>query len=481
MKQLYLLAICYFSFLLSAQTQVQEVWSSCYQKNGNSTVENDMVVDDAGNSYVTGYYWDSSGKQRFFVGKTNKNGVQKWVKFYPTTYPDTSEVGTVITVDRSGNVIASGYRYDNYFFSCSTTVSHTSVFTVCFNANGNLKWVNFSSSILENTTQEPADILIDSNKNIYMLYNVFSYSGSMGVCGYQSSNLIKINSAGLTDWAIFLIIEFAPMKNFAMGIDKQNNILVTGIITPPPIHPLDIEVYQIYTQKIKAATGEQIWYKGFHNTTLYNYSTPYAIMCDSKNNIYVYGEINDTLGVLRYSSTGNLVGYKTDNAGAHPVTNRHGFTIDSNDNICILGYQYIASKYSWIIGKYASNGNKLWSTKFDTLGSNTRLPVAIKTDKEGNVFVTGNSNYQSNLSAFTTLKYSANGKLKWVNFYKNGQQSTNAVTAIALDSIGNIYVSGNSYNGNIGNNSVCTQKLTETNNQFISKTLKTSLSTKNKY
>jgi len=100
--------------------------------------------------------------------------------------------------------------------------------------------------------------------------------------------------------------------------------------------------------------------------------------------------------------------------------------IDSSDNI------YVTGDY-WTI-KYGPNGDELW---VETNGGSQMNAIAI--DNSDNVYITGMDG--SYWGDYITIKYDPNGNSLWVATY-GVQSKTDCARDIAIDSAGNIYVTG---------------------------------------
>lgn len=70
-------------------------------------------------------------------------------------------------------------------------------------------------------------------------------------------------------------------------------------------------------------------------------------------------------------------------------------------------------------------------------------------DRVGNVYVTGRSYGTGTYADFdyATVKYSADGKQLWTQRYTRPSLGDDVPNAIALDSVGNVYITGESRNG----------------------------------
>jgi hypothetical protein len=144
----------------------------------------------------------------------------------------------------------------------------------------------------------------------------------------------------------------------------------------------------------------------------------------------------------------------------HPL-----MTLDSQGNLYIAAdtksttpgptYGVEAVNTDIVTIKYDPNGAQLWAAIFNGAGQYIDTPKDIAVDSSGNVFVTGSS-WNGRVSDggkdydFVTIKYNANGARQWVRYYNSTQslRPQDQAFALDLDQAGNVYVTGGSfYNG----------------------------------
>jgi hypothetical protein len=93
--------------------------------------------------------------------------------------------------------------------------------------------------------------------------------------------------------------------------------------------------------------------------------------------------------------------------------------------------------------RYSSSGVEQWVARYNGPGNWTDEAHAIAVDGLGSVYVTGES--QGTHADYATVKYSSSGVEQWVARYNGPDSWTDVAYAMAVDSSGNVYVTGGSY------------------------------------
>jgi outer membrane protein assembly factor BamB len=112
---------------------------------------------------------------------------------------------------------------------------------------------------------------------------------------------------------------------------------------------------------------------------------------------------------------------------------------------------YYTAKYA------ATNGALLWEKFYDGPAGSYNYLMAAAVDSSGNVAVTGGSISEANGDYYTAKYAAANGALLWEKRYDGPGNSDDQANALAVDASGNVVVTGYSVNTN-GNTDYYTAK-----------------------
>jgi len=126
--------------------------------------------------------------------------------------------------------------------------------------------------------------------------------------------------------------------------------------------------------------------------------------------------------VARYNGPGN--GYDI------------GFVLaaDAAGNVYVTGESYgVGTDFDFATVKYDSDGNQLWVARYNGPGNSSDAPSAMVLDEVSNVYMTGFSGTTVTLYGYATVKYDSDGNELWVARYNGSGASDNSPTAIALD------------------------------------------------
>ncbi len=118
--------------------------------------------------------------------------------------------------------------------------------------------------------------------------------------------------------------------------------------------------------------------------------------------------------------------------------------VDNNGNVIVTGTSHNGTNDDFYTAKYSTSGVLLWEKHYNGPSNYTDSAKAMAVDSAGNVMVTGVSDSADFGHAIYTAKYAnANGALLWEH-RSASPDGDDSVTAIAVDGNGNVIVTGSS-------------------------------------
>jgi len=397
-----------------------------------------MAVDNDGNVLVTGYSWNGSNNDYYTVKYASSDGVLLWERRCDGP-ADSYDQGVAVAVDGSGNAIVTGYSKDDYY-----TAKYSA-------ANGSVLWQQRYAGPASGYDR-PSAIAVDSSGNVI----VTGYSHNSQTADYYTAKYAATN--GVLMWerrydgpvVSTLSDDFAD----AVAVDSYGNVVVTGISGGFG------NGGDYYTAKYAAADGALLWqkrYNGLGNSA----DQARSVAIDDIGDVVVTGWSDNGRRADYYTAkyaeaNGALLWEKRYTGPAKSDDQAQAVAVDGAGNVAVTGLSDNGSNNDFYTAKYAAaNGALVWEKRYDGPASRDDEGRAMGVDSNGNVVVTGfsystNLNFDSNENAdYYTAKYAAtNGALLWEQRYDGPEASYDEARALAVDSSGNVAVTGFSYNTN---------------------------------
>lgn len=172
---------------------------------------------------------------------------------------------------------------------------------------------------------------------------------------------------------------------------------------------------------------------------------------DNNGNVYVTGTSYTNVGngydivTIKYDALGNQLWSAIFNGSGSAIDEARDIAVDQNGFVYVTGYTTsTSSNYNYITIKYNAVGTQQWATTYNGTGNAFDEAYAIAIDTLGNSYVTGSSDAGAQGSNFVTVKYNSAGTQQWATPYNGPGNSIDAATQIKLDAQFNVYVSGHS-------------------------------------
>jgi hypothetical protein len=408
---------------------VHQAWIARYNGPGNYTDEaTAIVVDGSGNVYVTGFSYDKTRTDPDYATiKYNSAGQQQWVARYngPGNYTDKA---TAMAIDAAGNLYVTG--------ASSSNQGGLDYATIKYNSAGQQQWVARYNGPASSEDEATA-IAVDGSGNVYVT------GFSLDANTYFDYATIKYNAAGQEQWVARYD---GPASIFdeatAIAVDGSGNVYVTGSSTGSN------GTWDYATIKYDSA-GQQQWvarYDGPINSD----DKATGIALDGSGNVYVTGYSAGSFDydyvTIKYDTSGQEQWVRRYDGPAHTGDYASAIAVDGSSNVCVTG-RSVGSNGSWDYAtvEYDSVGQQQWVARYDGPINSDDQATGIALDVSGNVYVTGSSIGSNGTSDYATIKYDSAGQQQWVSRYDGTGNYTDEATAIVVDGVGNVYVTGTSF------------------------------------
>jgi hypothetical protein len=130
------------------------------------------------------------------------------------------------------------------------------------------------------------------------------------------------------------------------------------------------------------------------------------------------------------------------------MDNARSLILDGSGNVYVTGYSTgSTSGEDYTTIKYNSSGVQQWLQTYNGTGNTHDNAYSIAVDTSGNVYVTGFSGGSGTGNDYSTIKYNSSGAQQWEQRYNGPGSAGDEAYSIAVDGSGNVYVSGGSRSG----------------------------------
>jgi len=368
-----------------------------------------------------------------------------------------SDTGYSVAVDNSGNVFVTGITH--WEFDGNTNSGEWDIFLTKFDNAGNKLWTKQWG-----TTQheEGNSVAVDSSGNIFITGFTYGELDGNTNAGEYDIFLTKFDNNGNKLWTKQWGTTSYDKGN-SVAVDTSGNVFVTGNTEDGLDGNTSAGSGDIFLIKFDN-NGNKLWTKQW-GTTEYDKGNSVAI--DSSGNVFVTGHTSSGLDGNTNAGSSDIFLTKFDNAGNKLFTKQWGTTeydygnsvaVDSSGNVFVTGHtgggldgNTNAGNYDIFLTKFDNNGNKLWTKQLGTTSDDRGYSVAV--DSLGNVFVTGlagdglDGNTAIGGGDIFLTKFDNAGNKLWTKQWGSYGNS------VAVDGSGNVFVTGNTQDALDGNTS----------------------------
>ncbi|MFT6997814.1 MAG: gliding motility-associated-like protein [Cryomorphaceae bacterium] len=408
------------TLLLCQSSFSQSFWAK-KQAGGNVDETLDIVSDDAGTSYSTGYFSTSAdinettffvqGLTDIFISKVSANGANQWTESFGGSQSDRG-LGTA--VDGLGNVFLCGFYTGSINFGNGVSLTSNGgqdAFVVKLDANGNALWARTGGS--SGGSDRANAVAVDGSGNV-VITGQFSGTASFGALtldatdGTNDAFIVKYDSNGNEQWAKQGMGESLD-RGLGITTDNSGAVYTTGQFSG------NVSFDNTYNNTIQnaiflikySASGNEEWFRWGGGS---EESIAYDIASDG-NSVFLTGDYGTTLNFFGTGST---------------VTLNSGFT----NSVFLLSFSG-SGNFSW--GESAGSDSNVSSRGIDFSSGNIAIAGWFECtfDSYSDQYGEAAFNSLGSKDAFTAM-YSSSGSFQWArNFGAGSNEQCNSITILS--------------------------------------------------
>lgn len=336
-----------------------------------------------------------------------------------------------IAVDESGNVYVTGVT--------AGASSNYNAVTIKYDAAGTQQWASTYNGT-GNGYDEGYDIMADNSGNVYI-------TGGAVVTSNSTDYLtIMYNSAGVQQWASLYNNTGANVDEaYAMDMDAAGNVYVTGYSWGGAVNDFDVATIKYNN------SGVQQWVYRYNGPGT-RFDSGQDIEVDGSGDVFVCGYARGAVGITNYES----LLLKINNAGAfqwartydgpgNDYDRANKLFIQSNGNVVITGRSVGTTSTAedvLLLNYNGVSGTLIWERRYDGGFVNYDEGNDIMGDNLGNIFVTGYSYNTGSNNNYITFKYDSLGNMIWLVKDNGPANNSDQAVSMATDTFGNVYITG---------------------------------------
>ena len=219
-------------------------WAKRYNGPANGQdYATSLVVDDAGNTYVTGYSAGNGTSLDYATIKYNLAGTMQWLKRYDGVIHE-NDFAEDIAIDASGNVYITGRVSTGYLDYEMTTIK--------YNSSGNQKWIKAYDNP-GGKTSDGSFVAVYGSEIVYVA-GISDISGS----GYGNEEDYKIVKYSQSPYTIQNRIEMPNTFSLSQNYPNPFNPVTKISFSIPANSYTRLTVYDIYGKQVAELVNSEL-------------------------------------------------------------------------------------------------------------------------------------------------------------------------------------------------------------------------------
>ncbi|MFX1574563.1 MAG: SBBP repeat-containing protein [Promethearchaeota archaeon] len=274
------------------------------------------------------------------------------------------------------------------------------------------------------------DMALDSIGNIYLVGNTYN------PLNYHDMCVVKFNSSGDYQWnSTWDGGGIHGDDAYAIALDSLGNIYLAGLTYEGEEHVMCVVKFN--------SSGDYQWNSTWDGG-INHMDRAEGIALDSSGNIYLAGATFDGISntdmcLVKFDNSGQYQWNHTLDGGYHDVA--YGITLDSSDNIYLGGYTFNSvSDYDMCVVKFNNSGDYQWNSTWDGGIYDEDIANGIALDSSGNIYLAGYTYDVVSDWDMCLVKFDNSGNYQWS--CTRGGDYSDVAHSMVLDSSDNIYLAG---------------------------------------
>ncbi|MEZ5066329.1 MAG: SBBP repeat-containing protein [bacterium] len=325
-------------------------WTTQFDGPGNGPdLVHDILVDSAGNAYVTGESRAAGGRTVATTVKYSPDGTLLWSDAYVGPSTGGPERGRLLALGPNDDVYVAGVEAVD-----GPAFPGPDVFVIRYTSAGTRQWVAHFDGVGQNS-DGANDLVVDDAGNAFV-------AGGTTGAGFNGNMLtLRIDADGTIAW-------FREFDGPAAGVDDATGIALDGLggvvtVGRAAADPFFDRDYAIVRYDVD---GTFLWSHVIGGPAG-DIDEAHDVVCDGDGNVYVTGiyrvtSINSDFGTVKYDSAGAQVWFRQFDSPGVGRDNAQEIRLDPSGNAVVFGTSVIPTvSASTTTVEYAPDGTRLWT------------------------------------------------------------------------------------------------------------------------
>lgn len=361
-----------------------------------------------------------------FIEKKNSSGTVLWTQTYNGA-GNGNDYAADVQITNGGSVYVCGTYYKN------STDSNNAII-VKYNNSGTQQWT-YTYNGAGSRHDMFAAIQVGGNAIVGV---GTTYKGSTNLYDMLA---VRIDSSGNNVWT--QTWDYANLNDAAVNLwNNGTKLFIAGGAQSA------ITTYKYATVTLKASDGS-VQASSTTGGTAFGFDQLTDIQYDANGYIYLTGGVINTgtvydIKTVKLDTALNIIWSATyASSGAYNDVGT-GLAIDQVGNVIVTGYRTSATTAKdYVTIKYSSGGTQRWVSTYDggINADDSATCIVVSPTDTNKIYVSGFS-YYNGTKDYWTVKYDGLGNQKWDIGFNHLDDRDDRATAITIDSLGNLVVSG---------------------------------------